>query len=135
MKRRTFVKSAISMMTVAATRPTLWAALQADSGTTLKDEAARKGIIYGSAATQGALSKDRAYADLFVRECAMLVTEREFRWDVIQPEQDRYDFNLADWQHDFAMKNGLKFRGHSLAGNGELPQWAKSLNPRSAPAV
>jgi endo-1,4-beta-xylanase len=96
----------------------------------LKQIAADKGIKFGAAATQGALSKDPEYAALFARECGMLVTEREFKWSVVHPAQDRYDFRLSDWMLDFARNHDQLFRGHALAGNQELPAWTGASSRR-----
>lgn len=93
----------------------------------LKEMASRHGILYGAAATKTHLSSDKDFAASFVEQCALLVPEVELKWDVLRPEPDSFNFQPADWLHNFAEKNQMKFRGHPLVWFQSLPKWFDSF--------
>jgi endo-1,4-beta-xylanase len=90
---------------------------------TLRQHAAQKGLLYGSAATQRSLSRDPSFAAVFADQCNILVSETDLKWFHVRPTPQAYDFGPGDWLLAYAQKNQLKFRGHSLVDHGGLPQW------------
>ncbi|MBW4560915.1 MAG: endo-1,4-beta-xylanase [Mojavia pulchra JT2-VF2] len=106
-------------------------------GFSLKERAAKKGLIYGAAARQIDLSSNASYAAAIVQNCSMLVPEWEFKWTAgnatLRPSPDRFDFSAADWMANFAATHDQLLRGHTLVWHDSLPEWFKtSVNSRNA---
>jgi endo-1,4-beta-xylanase len=95
--------------------------------TPLKKRAAAKGLIYGAASMQSFLLSDKNLETNFVRECGILVPENELKWDALRPSPDKFDFTKSDWLAQFARRNGMLFRGHTLVWHQQLPQWFKEV--------
>ncbi|HLY62261.1 MAG TPA: endo-1,4-beta-xylanase [Terriglobia bacterium] len=105
------------------------------SSMTLRESAAQKGIVYGSA-LRGMGLKDPSFADLFVRECGIAVPEGALKWGTLRPTPDTYDFGGGDWLLSFASQHAMKFRGHTLIWDGDLPAWFNSyINADNAAAM
>ena len=133
MDRRTFVRTTAAA-SLAASVNRLHFALAADAS--MKAKAAAKGILYGSAAWGPNLFSDAAFAQAFVRECAILTPEAELKMGTVHPSPTRYDFGPGDALLQFAQKNGLKMRGHTLVYGQSTPGWVKSsVTPATARQV
>ena len=89
----------------------------------LKERAANKGLIYGSAATQYGLSSDGKFGASFAQQCGILVPALELKWDALRPAPDKFDFTKADWLAQFAQNHRMLFRGHTLVWDQALPKW------------
>ncbi|MCP6758398.1 MAG: endo-1,4-beta-xylanase [Fischerella sp. CENA71] len=103
----------------------------------LKERAAKKGLIYGAATRQIDLSSDDSYAAAIVQNCSMLVPEWEFKWTAgnakLRPSPDRFDFSAADWMANFAATHNQLLRGHTLVWHDSLPTWfRKTVNNYNA---
>jgi endo-1,4-beta-xylanase len=68
---------------------------------------------------------DLDYSRLLTREFNLVTPENAMKWEIIHPEQERYDFEQADFIVDFARRNGLKVRGHTLVWTLQLPDWVE----------
>jgi len=88
----------------------------------LRDLAAARGLIFGSAAASYEL-KDADFVTALTRDAAQLVPEYEMKRDVLQPEPGRYDFADMDRLFGFAGRNGLSVRGHTLVWYYANPPW------------
>ena len=88
----------------------------------LRDLAAAKGILFGSAAATYEF-RDADFATLLPREAAILVPEYEMKRDVIEPNPGAYDFSGCDQLAGFANDHGLKLRGHPLVWYWANPAW------------
>lgn len=96
---------------------------------------ATKGLIYGAAVRQSALSSDRNLAKVFIHECAMLVPEWELKWNFLRPTPNTFNFAPADWLANFAQTHRLLLRGHTLVWHesAALPSWfSTSVNSKNA---
>ncbi|WP_397326879.1 endo-1,4-beta-xylanase [Nostoc sp. FACHB-110] len=103
------------------------------SNTALGQRAATKGLIYGAAVRQYALSSDTKLAESVVYECKMIVPEWELKWNYLRPTPTSFNFAPADWLADFSRRNGLLFRGHTLVWHEALPIWfPKTINSKNA---
>ncbi|HEY8697530.1 MAG TPA: endo-1,4-beta-xylanase [Rhizomicrobium sp.] len=102
----------------------LQAAVQSDDGgwTSLREAAAKRGILYGCAAASYQLRND-AFATLLGREAAILVPEYEMKRGVVEPQPGAYDFRGADALFTFAQRNELAMRGHPLVWHKRNPDW------------
>ncbi|MTJ08753.1 MULTISPECIES: endo-1,4-beta-xylanase [unclassified Anabaena] len=103
----------------------------------LKQRAAKKGLIYGTASTKKYLASDPAYIAAIVENCSMFVPEWEFKWTagdaMLRPGFDQFDFTDADWIANFAATHKLLLRGHTLVWHESLPKWFKeTVNNKNA---
>lgn len=89
----------------------------------LKDYAASNNLLYGASTWYSFLMQDREFARRFVRECAILVPENDFKWQDLRPTSQSFDFTKTDWLARFARQNNLKLRGHTLVWYRALPDW------------
>ncbi|HVF89376.1 MAG TPA: endo-1,4-beta-xylanase [Blastocatellia bacterium] len=94
----------------------------------LRVSAQRKGLSIGAAVAAQPLSNEPAYRDTLKREFNMVVAENVFKWEVIHPEKNRYDFRDADALVAFAEANGQAVRGHTLVWHSQLPGWLTGGN-------
>ena len=93
----------------------------------LGKRAATKGLIYGAAVRQSALSSDTKLAASVAYECAMIVPEWELKWNFLRPTPDTFNFAPADWLFNFAKTHGMLFRGHTLVWHDGMPEWFASV--------
>lgn len=107
----------------AASALTLPAEAQAAS---LRDLAAARGLVFGSAAATYEL-KDADFVAALTRDAAQLVPEYEMKRDVLQPQPGRYDFADMDRLFAFARNRGLSVRGHTLVWYYAHPPWLPPL--------
>jgi endo-1,4-beta-xylanase len=99
---------------------------------TLRQRAARKGIIYGADCGSLELESQPPLQRLVTRECAMLVPGF-LKWDHLRPSPTSFYFDKGDWYVNFARKNQLLVRGHTLAWHEALPPWFKeTVNSQNA---
>ncbi len=63
------------------------------------------------------------YENLLKKHFNSLTPENQMKWEVIHPKPYVYDFGPADEIVDFAMKNGMKVRGHTLVWHNQTPGW------------
>jgi endo-1,4-beta-xylanase len=89
----------------------------------LKAHAARGKLISGSAVIVRSLGSDPALAELIVDQCGILVPEGELKWRALRPAQNTFDFSQAYALFDFAAKQHLLVRGHTLAWHNSVPDW------------
>src|SRR4051794_12985908 len=79
-------------------------------------QAAAKGILYGSSTATWQYEPDPAYAALFQREAGMLFTEDDLLWYRLKPTQtSSLDFSYGDRAVSFASGNGQPVFGAHLA--------------------
>jgi endo-1,4-beta-xylanase len=93
------------------------------SGMPLRDIAASRNILFGSAVTCADLDWNPAYASLIARECAIITPGIEAKWSSTEPEEGRFDFGPMDRIANFANRHGLRLHMHNLIWAVRLPQW------------
>lgn len=64
-----------------------------------------------------------AEADLILAQFNSMTAENAMKMGPIHPEENRYNWEAADKIADFAVKNGLKLRGHTLCWHNQTPNW------------
>lgn len=106
-----------------------WAA---DDRASLRDLAAQKGILFGTAinAGRGSPINDPGYGAIVARECGVLVPENEMKVYVLGHDPAHLSFGPADRIAGFAQDNGMKLRGHTLLWN-----YSKYISPALAQTV
>jgi endo-1,4-beta-xylanase len=96
-------------------------------GEALRDLAAQRGIVLGTASESSNLS-EAEYVGVMVREFASVTPGNEMKMGPLRPTRDAFDFAEADRLVDFAEARGLKVRGHTLVWHQQLPSWLTSVN-------
>jgi endo-1,4-beta-xylanase len=106
----------------------------------LESLARAKGLHFGSAV--GGLGPSKSFDDERVREllrgqCGIMTPENELKWIALRPGPERFDFAPGDRLAQFAARNGLRFRGHTLLWNRpeRYPEWLNSHEFGSQPRV
>ncbi|GAA2982856.1 endo-1,4-beta-xylanase [Streptomyces drozdowiczii] len=95
--------------------------------TTLGTAAAQSGRYFGTAIASGKLG-DSAYTSIASREFNMVTAENEMKIDATEPQKGQFSFTAADRVYDWAVQNGKKVRGHTLAWHSQQPGWMQSLS-------
>jgi endo-1,4-beta-xylanase len=88
----------------------------------LRDAAQASGMLIGTAVRPAQLS-EAAYASTLAREFNMLEPEDALKWEVVHPEPQSFDFSQGDQIMDFAIRHGMKVRGHTLVWHQQNPKW------------
>jgi endo-1,4-beta-xylanase len=97
------------------------------SAQTLRDAAAKRGILIGAAGQPQALS-EAGYASTLAGEFNLLEAENVMKFEVIHPSQTGYDFGLGDKLTSFAETNRMKMRGHTLVWHSQVAKWVEDAN-------
>lgn len=115
--RRSLIAGAAAAMAAAP----MVSRAQSAAPAALKDRAAAKGLIFGSAVNARQVRSDPAYRQILQRECGALVCENETKWVALRPDAARFDFTDADVIAAYASAQGMALRGHTLLWHH--PQW------------
>jgi endo-1,4-beta-xylanase len=99
----------------------------AAAATTLGAAAAQSGRYFGVAISAGKLG-DSAYTTIANREFNMVTCENEMKIDATEPTQNQFSFTNGDKIYDWAVLNGKKVRGHTLAWHSQQPLWMQNLS-------
>lgn len=125
--RRKFLGAGAGALAAAALADAPAAALAPRKKDGLNTIAVRKGLRFGSAvgwsppgADAGSFANP-AYARLLEADCGLLVAENEMKWQSVRPSRTDYDFRRFDAIVDYAGKNGIAVRGHTLLWH--RPKW------------
>lgn len=94
----------------------------AEASSPLKDQAARAGVLFGAAAAN-AMFQEPAAREAILRNCAILTSTGEMKWDALRPGPAEFHFDGADFFVQFATRNGLAVHGHTLVWYQALPRW------------
>ena len=62
-------------------------------------------------------------AELITKQFSSVTPENAMKMGPIHPEPDRYNWQDADAIVEFAQKNGMKVRGHTLCWHNQTPKW------------
>ena len=66
---------------------------------------------------------DPRYLTTFLRGFSRFTPENELKMAFLEPQQNRFDFSVADRLAEFAQSAGRPMRGHTLVWNQEMPGW------------
>ncbi|WP_369188794.1 endo-1,4-beta-xylanase [Streptomyces sp. R08] len=115
----------IGVLSAAAAMVTPSPAHAAES--TLGAAAAQSGRYFGTAIASGRLG-DSAYTTIANREFNMVTPENEMKIDATEPQRGQFNFTAGDRVYNWAVQNGKKVRGHTLAWHSQQPGWMQSLS-------
>ncbi|MET8162402.1 endo-1,4-beta-xylanase, partial [Sphaerisporangium sp. NPDC005289] len=123
---RVLIAAAAGLLGVVAavTVPTMPAGAAAS---TLGAAAAQSGRYFGTAIASGRLG-DSAYTTIANREFNMVTAENEMKIDATEPNQNQFNFSAGDRVYNWAVQNGKRVRGHTLAWHGQQPGWMQSMS-------
>ena len=124
-RRQLILGAALALTSWGLARPK---AAQPGAAASLKAAAARSHRRWGVAITEAQL-QDAAFRDLLLAQAAMIVPEREMKWDGLEPAPGRFNFSAPDRLLQFARHQGLQMRGHTLVWHQQLPDWLVALPP------
>lgn len=98
-----------------------------DETQSLAQAAKASGRSFGAAVNTATLGRRSHGYGTVLRQCSSVTPEWSFKWDRLCPKPGRYDFEEADRIADFARKQALRMRGHTLLWHLGMPRWADAL--------
>jgi endo-1,4-beta-xylanase len=87
---------------------------------------------YGAAATLWDLQADPRLGEAISTHCTQVVPVLELKWPMLRPDAHTFAFERSDAIYDFAKKNDLTMRGHTLAWYHDIPDWTKQIKDSKA---
>ncbi|MEV0624872.1 endo-1,4-beta-xylanase [Nonomuraea wenchangensis] len=127
-RRRAMIAGALGAIGLVAAFAT---AIPADAAaSTLGAAAAQSGRYFGTAIAAGKLG-DSAYTTIANREFNMVTAENEMKIDATEPNRGQFNFTNGDRVYNWAVQNGKRVRGHTLAWHNQQPGWMQSLSGSS----
>ncbi|MEV3921171.1 endo-1,4-beta-xylanase [Actinomadura coerulea] len=127
-RRRALLAGALGVLGAAAALVAPPPATAAES--TLGAAAAQSGRYFGTAIASGRLN-DSAYTTIASREFNMVTAENEMKIDATEPQRGQFNFSSGDRVYNWAVQNGKRVRGHTLAWYAQQPGWMQSLGGSS----
>lgn len=96
--------------------------------TYLRDRAKEHNLLIGTAVNEYSLVGDKKYAETLKKEFSIITPENEMKFNVVHPQRNLFDFTKSDTIVNFALKNNIKVRGHTLVWNKRIPSWLTEDN-------
>ncbi|WP_378789308.1 endo-1,4-beta-xylanase [Nonomuraea fastidiosa] len=93
---------------------------------TLAAAAEQTGRYFGTAIAAGKLG-DSQYTTIANREFNMITAENEMKIDATEPNRGQFNFSNGDRIYNWAVQNGKRVRGHTLAWHNQQPYWMQQL--------
>ncbi|MGQ9479470.1 MAG: endo-1,4-beta-xylanase [Thermoproteota archaeon] len=90
---------------------------------TLRQLADQLGIKIGTCVSYSNLKSDQKYIEILAREFNVITPENELKFDAVHPAPKYYSFQRSDEIVNFAEKNNMKIRGHTLVWHNQNPAW------------
>jgi GH35 family endo-1,4-beta-xylanase len=130
-KNRRWRTAAVTGVVVAMTAATaiLWQGTSS-AASTLGASAAERGRYFGTAIAGSRLS-DSQYTTIANREFNMISAENEMKLDATEPNQNQFTFSAGDQIANWAINNGKRLRGHTLAWHSLQPGWMQRMEGSS----
>jgi endo-1,4-beta-xylanase len=96
----------------------------------LRAHARRHGLVSGSAVIIHNVQSDPDFAELIGEQCGIVVPTGELKWIALRPAPDLYDFSRPDFLLQFAQRNNMLMRGHTLCWHESVPEWIQTPENR-----
>ncbi|MGW5265728.1 endo-1,4-beta-xylanase [Microbispora sp. NPDC004025] len=97
---------------------------------TLGAAAAQSGRYFGTAISASRLG-DSQYTTIASREFNMITAENEMKPDATEPNPGQFNFTNGDRIYNWAVQNGKRVRGHTLAWHQQQPNFWGQLSGSS----
>jgi len=94
-----------------------------ESGNSLKDALKGKFLIGVAMNANQITGKDTAGVRLIKQHFNSITPENCMKSEILQPEEGKFDFTLADQYVDFGQKNNMFIVGHTLIWHSQAPKW------------
>jgi endo-1,4-beta-xylanase len=95
--------------------------------------AEKSGLTFGASIGRKAL-EDKAYQQLYLDHARILTSDLALKMLILRPDQGPPRYQEADRLVEFAERNKMAFRGHTLIWNENNPEWLKALGPNEVGA-
>jgi endo-1,4-beta-xylanase len=89
----------------------------------LKDAYADDFYIGAALNTSQYTGQDERAKPIIEEHFNSITAENDMKWEVIHPERDTYDFEMADQFVEFGEKNDMFIIGHTLVWHSQTPGW------------
>lgn len=110
--------------------------VQAQPTPPLRALAEKRGLQIGAAVEPSLLWQEPEYGTVLAREFNLVVAENVMKWGALQTSRGQFNFAAADLLLDFAQKNRMAVRGHTLVWHQQLPRWMYgSFSPAEMEAI
>lgn len=84
-------------------------------------------LIGAAINTQQILEKDPKAAELIPQQFSTITPENIMKAEIIHPQWDKYNFDLADKIVEYGKKNNIKVNGHTLIWHSQLPAFMRTM--------
>jgi endo-1,4-beta-xylanase len=92
-------------------------------------EAYKNDFLMGAALNAEQIQeKETGTLALTPQQFSAITPENIMKAEIIHPEWDKYNFELADKMVDYGKKHNILVNGHTLIWHSQLPAFAKSIN-------
>ena len=71
----------------------------------------------------GALVDDPDYRNALLERCSLVVPEGGLKWIELRPTREEFNFFEGDRLIEFADRNGMRMRGHTLVWYAAMSDW------------
>lgn len=135
-------RSAIAVLSGLSVLTTAQAMRRAEGGpplpraslASLGDIAAGAGIQFGASIGREGLENPE-YRALYVSQARIVTSDVAMKFAVLRPDPGPARYAAADLLVDFAQRNRMQFRGHTLIWNENNPAWTAGLDAREIGAL
>ena len=98
------------------------------SGTVTLKEAYKNDFLIGTALnSQQIEEKDSNAAKLVPEQFSAATPENIMKAEIIHPQWDKYNFDLADKMVEYGKKHNILINGHTLIWHSQLPAYARNI--------
>ncbi|MEU4836004.1 endo-1,4-beta-xylanase, partial [Streptosporangium sp. NPDC023615] len=124
--RRAVAVGALSVLGAATVMVATTSSADA-AASTLAAAAQQSGRYFGAAISAGKLG-DPAYTTIANREFDMITAENEMKINATEPNRGQFNFSAGDRIYNWAVQNGKRVRGHTLAWHSQQPGWMEAMS-------
>ncbi|KAL6912644.1 hypothetical protein FSST1_010404 [Fusarium sambucinum] len=100
--------------------------------TSLRQEAAKKNILFGSGAINPAYLDDAQFRAVLSKQFNSLSPENELKWNFFHTAKDEYDWHKLDRLVEFAEANDMVVKGHGLLSTCCNPDYVLDITSPDA---
>lgn len=112
----------IALLVAACTKPTI------ESCTDTESLYQQAGFHVGVAVDMAALLTNPTYKQIAQKQFNSITPENIFKPTYLHPQENQFNFILADSLAAFCKTNGKRLHGHTLVWHTQLPQWMMEYN-------